>query len=68
MSKFVRFTGDTDDSPVFVNPDDVVAVFSMMEKLHRFTVIQLRLSGVAFKVRETPAEAAALLMGEEIVD
>ena len=35
---------------------------------HRFTVIQLRLSGVAFKVHETPAEAAALLMGEEIVD
>ena len=57
MVKLIRFTGDVDDSAVFVDPSEVTAVFSMMEKLHRFTVIQLRM-GQAFKVSETPEEAA----------
>lgn len=55
--KLVQFTGDVDDSPVFVEALDVEAIFSMMEKLHRFTVVQLR-SGRAFKVSETPHEVA----------
>ena len=52
--KLVQFTGDVDDSPVFVEALDVEAIFSMMEKLHRFTVVQLR-SGRGLQGFRNPA-------------